>query len=178
MPYNFATYGPFPLELKNGRLDASITIDLWKKLRTDQPGLENAIGIYILAIQQGKAAPKPWYVGKTDSGFKSRLTRRHKLFQSLSKAPSIGSVHIFFLARVTPKTKKFMKASDVRRKGLRSIDSLESMLIGSCLSQNENILNVKKMSLYKELHVPGYINDKSDVVGPSALALRKMLKER
>ena len=56
-----------------------------------------------------------------------------------------------------------------------SIVNLETMLIGVCLSQNEKLLNASKVKVFKELHVPGYMNEKPGPRKAPAKALRRML---
>jgi hypothetical protein len=178
MKYDFQTYGPFSLgsTSPDAPLKESAMDQVWGQVESEKLGLQDAIGIYILALKSGKSNPIPWYVGKTDSGFRKRLTRRRRLFQALSKRSVHGEIMLFLLARRTAR-EKFVRPKDAGN-GLTSIEKLETMLIGSCLNRNPELLNMKKMSHFKGLRVPGYMNDNGQSNTKPAIQLRKMLKEK
>jgi hypothetical protein len=138
------------------------------------PGLEDAIGVYIITIKHGSSA-KPWYVGKTDKGFGKRI-RGHadsrKLFAGLAGNAPKGQVELIFLARRSRDGDGFKRPS---KNDSPSADALEHLLIGSCFAKNRLLLNVQRKNLYRELRVPGYMNDGKGKPSSSASSLRKLL---
>ena len=175
MFFKFATFGPFLLERKSGHVAESDLKSLWGRVDADpHDGLTQAIGIYIFATANTSGSLVPWYVGKTDAGFKKRLDKHWKLFATLAEKAPEGDLRLFLIARITPTTAKFRKSG---KNKLASIDDLESMMIGSCLSKNPEVANEKKKAWHNGLYVPGYYGDeKTDKRDGAALALRSMLK--
>jgi hypothetical protein len=169
----FETYGPFPLRREGEYVDRAALRDFWDD-EVDDVGLENAIGVYVLTVRHGDSV-KPWYVGKTDKSFRERI-RGHadggKLFAGLAGAAPKGQVELIFLALRSRSGEGFKKPS---KNNLGSVDALEQLLIGSCFAKNDLLLNVKRMSVYKGLKVPGYMNDGKGKPSSSASSLRKLL---
>jgi hypothetical protein len=171
---SFETYGPFPLRREGEYVSRDELRNFWDEVYEVEPGLEEAIGVYILTVKHGTSS-KPWYVGKTDKSFRERI-RAHadsfKLFAGLAgKAPK-GQVELIFIALRSRNGEGFKKPS---KNKLRSVDALEQLLIGSCFAKNSLLLNVQRMSLYKGLKVPGYMNDGKGKPTSSASSLRKLL---
>ncbi len=85
----------------------------------------------------------PIYVGKTDRGFAKRL-HTHSIFKKIGEHYPDKDVHLFLIARVTPKSGKFitMKRRVTlagERGGVKKSTAnteLEFLLIGSCLRAN------------------------------------------
>jgi hypothetical protein len=174
MAINFETFGPFPLKRDGNYVSPDTLADFWDEISEKIPGLEDAIGIYIVSIRHG-AVSKPWYVGKTEKGFRRRLKQHiagYKLFAGLAGIAPKGNVEIYFLARMSSNKTNFKSPS---KNEIRSIGKLEELLIGSCLGKNERLLNVQKMSRYRDLYVPGFAKERAGRPTESAIALRKML---
>ncbi len=179
MPSTFRTYGPFelPPQSDGGRS----LIDTWRNNR----GLRSGIGVYIVAEKRGSTY-LPWYVGKSDRGFGSRL-QNHSVFKSLPSHLTHKSVYIFLIARVTTKRHtiirskaRYIERSDgdtrMERKKLRSVAHLEYELIGTCRVLNSELLNFQLKKFQEGLHVPGYIGDSQAQLDAPSLALSAMLK--
>jgi hypothetical protein len=170
----FETYGPFPLRREGEYVARDALRDFWDEVSEIAPGLEDAVGVYILTVKHGNSS-KPWYVGKTDKGFRERI-RGHadsrKLFAGLAGIAPNGRVELIFLARRLPSGGGFKKPS---KNNLPSVDALERLLIGSCFAKNDLLLNVQRMSVYKGLKVPGYMNGGKGKPSSSASSLRKLL---
>ncbi len=185
MKIHFETYGPFSLKRKfNDAILPDDIQDFWDEIEDSQDGLGSAIGVYIISTRSGQASkPKPWYVGKTDSGFRHRLIQHARdlsLFRSLNSHSPKGSLEVLFIARKASDGKKFKSPRTPRKGGSKkvkhgSIDFLETLLIGACLAQNENLLNAQKMSKYRDIVVPGLMNEKKGKPTRSALFLRNLL---
>jgi hypothetical protein len=132
---------------------ASLT-SLWKRANSEKAGLSKGVGVYILATGN-KNALTPWYVGKSDNGFKNRLSEKHHAYKLIARSQPNGSIYVFLLAKVSAKTgalnkppkKKFFEYGEdfrARRKPRKSISKLEFLLIGSCLGRNSELVNAKE----------------------------------
>jgi len=173
MFFRFSTFGPYKLQRHKGHVSELALDTLWKEIKVE--GLSEAIGIYIFAIRNSDNSLEPWYVGKTDKGFKKRILQHWKLFALLAEKSPKGDLELFLIPRVSSNRGKFKKPAN---KKLPSIDDLETMIIGSCFSKNPHVINEKKTSWQKELHVPGYFNDQqTDPKDEAAKELQLMLKK-
>jgi len=179
VPARFETLGPFELTRKEGVVEASSLNQIWKEPRD----LRYGVGVYIIASRKrGKLVP--WYVGRSDRGFASRLNR-HSIFEKIYSKVKRGSLFLFLIARVTTKTGSLKKAlrrhvesGDSFRSfsaKLKSINRLEFALIGSCMAQNEDLLNLQEKAFHRGLIVPGYLNDSNETLTSPAEELGKML---
>lgn len=170
----FETYGPFQLQREGDYVARDHLRDFWDEVAEVEPELENAVGVYVLTVRNGNST-KPWYVGKTDKGFRDRL-RGHadglKLFAGLAGNAPKGQVELIFLALRSRNGRGFKKPS---KNKLKSVDALEQLLIGSCFAKNDLLLNVQRMSFYKGLKVPGFMNDGKGKPTLSAASLRELL---
>jgi hypothetical protein len=168
---NFATYGPYELkEWSRNGIHA-----LFDEAVEEQDGLNKAIGIYIISTRNRKGKLIPAYVGKTVNSFGKRFLEHygsnkfHHLFSEKS------SVHVFLIPRITGKGKFVKSTAKLKKSGLPSIDRLEFALIGSCLAQNSELINVRDATLHKTFHVPGYWNSKPKDFDNAARELATML---
>lgn len=180
MPSTFKTFGPFELPAQPDG-DRSFK-HIWNEHRL----LRYGIGIYIVAEKRGSVF-FPWYVGKSDRSFGSRLNS-HSIFKSLPQELSAESIFIFLIARVTShrqqiirsKTKYVDQSGDEAKrelKKLKAIARLEYELIGSCRIVNDGLLNFQLKKFQEGLRVPGYVGgSKDDMLDESDLALQKMLE--
>ncbi len=177
MAFIYETFGPFDIERDGNKLRKTALTAFWSEREVDAPGLSGAIGIYIFTVRATKKSiPKPWYVGKTDQqGFKKRFSQQLNRFGDVLDVAKNGTPQIFLLGRVTPSRKAFMKP---RSEPLRTNDDLESMLIGSCLLQNKNLVNASKIKHLKELQVPGYLNNKQGKMSKAATEFNRMVKAK
>jgi hypothetical protein len=173
----YETYGPFPLERDGNKIRKEALTKLWKDIATDHQGLAGAIGVYVLAVRAKKdSALKPWYVGKTDrQSFKTRFYQQLARFSDVLDYAKNGTPHVFLLARLTPGRKDFKKPTST---ALASNDELETMLIASCLKQNERLVNAMKVKHAKEIVVPGYMNNAPGKLTGSASELNRMVKAK
>ena len=98
---------------------------------------------------------KPWYVGKAEkTRFSSEVfnKRNQKMCRDISEKPR--KFHLFLLAKLTPKKRKFGKPQRSRH-----IQHLEVHLISWALKRNKDLFNVQYATIFKELEVPGLFND-------------------
>jgi|SRR5665213_1462887 len=174
MFYRFETFGPYSIKRINGHVAADDLRAFWSSLQEQEKGLAEAIGVYIIAAKTRGSNAKPWYVGKTDRGFRKRIDQHWKLFATLADRAPIGDLQLYFLARVTSSKGSFRKPG---KDDLPSVGRLETMLIGSCLTLNEEVINQKKKGFYKELLVPGYFGDEGTARSPAAKSLSSLLDD-
>ena len=134
---------------------------IWKV----NPGLRYGYGLYVMAAKTGNKFI-PWYVGKTDRTFGSRLNGHRSLFE-VSERTEGRPVHLSLMARITPKNSKIVRSKvfriengedyKVRRKKNKLIDRLEYALIEKCVSVNPDLLNVQLRKLQEGVSIPGFI---------------------
>jgi hypothetical protein len=182
MYYRFDTRGP--LDFKLGK-PSEFKGRVKQLFPPDKEGedLGSAVGVYIIAVKK-KSKLFPWYVGKTDVGFRKRFLSHSSTFQKLAELSGSDDFKIFVIPRITPTKAKFKRGSRKTQskhserpvRGLPSVEALENLLIGACLTVNKDVTNRKKVSLHKEMHVPGFLNDGDVETDSSALALRAMLE--
>jgi len=171
---DFETYGPFLFAREAEYVSRDALRDFWDEVEETARGLEDAVGVYVISVR-GRGSLKPWYVGKTDKGFRKRFAQHAfelKLFSSLHGAAPHGAIEVHLLARMTPRRKGFRAPA---RKKVPSIDRLEDLLIGTCYSRNPLLLNTSKLSYKKRLRVPGYLHDKPGKPSGAASSLRSLL---
>ena len=175
MPGNFKTYGPFQLPRSAGVVDAACLKMMWGDEASSLPeGLNDAIGIYIIAVQTGSKKPIPLYVGRTERGFESRFKQHvssKKIFASLGNVPEKAKLLVFFIALHTPSRGAFRKRA--KRDAVRAIKALEFMLIGKCL--NSELLNTSQSTVHRALQGLGYLNDQALIRDDSSAQLAEML---
>jgi hypothetical protein len=126
----------------------------WAKVEKAEPGLSEACGCYIFVIR-GRA----WYVGMAErQTFKQECFALHKITQYSEALDKVTGVpKLFLLPKRTPGG-RFVKPT--KERGHKDIRMLESMLIGSALSRNPDLQNVRGTKLLKEMNVPGFLNSK------------------
>jgi hypothetical protein len=185
MATHFKTIGPLELKRSVGLVDRLGLSALWTQANAMEPGLARAVGVYILATSKGDMLT-PWYVGKSDNGFRNRLSEKHHAFKLIKNSHPKGSLYLFLFAKVSakkgvlakPPKKKFVEFGDEfksRRKPRKSINKLEFLLIRSCLLRNPELVNAKEKTFYAGLVVPGYLNHEQDEPSDSAVSLASML---
>jgi hypothetical protein len=172
MPTDFKTFGPFDFPNTSSVTNEDLK-QFWSSSNIDE-GLVTAIGVYILCRKIGSNPPKPWYVGRTDKGFRRRLKQhvRGGTFRRLDELAPNGKLQVFLIARTNPGGKSFKKKG---KNLLKSIRMLEFLLIGMCLTRNKRLLNTSEKAFHKGLYVPGYLNNKRGKPGKPARGLAEML---
>lgn len=173
--YNFGNYGPYKLERKGG-VTADDLNECLSTVEEEAATLLDAIGVHIFAVKSTKNSKlKPWYVGKTDKGFRKRLTTHQRsgtIFGDIAKKAPNGHLYVLLIPRLTPGN-KFRKSA---KKTLGSINSLEDALIGSCLQVNPKLANASKTRFFRNLSVPGYLHSgKIKKSETGALVLKELL---
>jgi len=173
MPLEYQTFGPFTLQPEDKyKITRGVLSDFFSDAETEKPGISNAVGVYILTVQAHEGAvPKPWYVGRTDRGFRQRFSFQLGKFRNILEDASKGIPKMFLIARVTPRGALVKPA----KKKLLYNDELEQLLIGSCLAQNSQLFNVRETKHLREISVPGYRNNKPGKPKQSAQLLAKVL---
>ncbi len=170
----FEVYGPYEVERAGNGLVAATADDrreYWQWVEDDVPGLPDACGCYIFAIQASRGT-LPWYIGKAErQSFSKECFSSHKInHYNNAIVGRKGKPVLFFLPQVTNKA-RFRKPTTTVRK---AIGELESLLIGMAISRNPSILNTKGTRMLKELTVEGFLNSDRKAKGGSAGALRKV----
>jgi hypothetical protein len=191
---HFKPFGPFEISRTDETLAPDALADMWQHANAQRKGLSKGIGVYIIAAGDGKTLT-PWYVGKSDTGFKSRLSEKHHAFNVIAESKARGNLYLFLLAKVStkrgtlskPLKKKLIDADDdvyksdeadglrSRRRSRRSIGKLEFLLIGRCLERNPELVNDKDKSFHAGLVVSGYLNDRNAEPSDTVRSLRIML---
>lgn len=151
----FETYGGFELQ-RNRKLIAHSKTErheFWAKVDEEEPGLSDACGCYVYVI--GKRA---WYVGMAEhQSFKSECFTPHKINQYNDALGQVaGRPSLLLLPKVTPGG-RFAKPS---KRGHGDIRLLESLLIGTALTRNVQLMNIKGTKLLKNMNVPGFLNSR------------------
>lgn len=149
----FRTFGGFKIE-RNKHLvahDKKDRDDFWANVEEVRPGLSESCGCYIFVIKN-----RVWYVGMAEKQtFKEECFALHKITQyneALRVSPGIPK--LLFLPKMTPGG-RFAKPTS---RGHRDIQMLESLLIGTALTKNPQLRNVKGTKLLREMNVPGFLN--------------------
>ncbi len=170
---NFLTYGPFEF---HNTSQAAIR-KAFVEINEVDKGLECAVGVYIFATRGAKNTFIPLYVGKTDNGFGERIRHHFDVNKFDESLKVMKNLSLFLIAQATPsgRLKKATKRTPPGR-GLKSIDRLEFALIGSCLTKNRDLLNIKDSTFHTSMRVPGYWNSAIEDQNESAKKLAKMLK--
>ena len=172
----FENYGPFAMPVDQHG-DFTIGDDeasklFFRELDAKHPGLSEGCGCYIFAMHTA-GGTMPWYVGKADHtrfGTECFNDRNVKTYFNFSRDHK-GRPLLYLVARMTP-TGRFAKPY---QNGHPDVDYVEKFLIGAALARNPRLLNVKNTALFKNLHVPGFINAVDPSYSPSTESLRKTL---
>jgi len=149
----YYVYGPYEMA-RDGRAVSRQRQDkkvFWEVVDVDDQGLSDACGCYVFLIR-GVA----WYVGLAAAqSFRQEIFQHHKLLLYGEALQLVnGRAQFIFIAKVTP-SDRFAKPSE---NGHRDIRWLEKLLIGSAISRNRRLRNIKDTKLLREMHIPGIIN--------------------
>lgn len=169
----FEPFGPFDIPVSGALIDRKREAEFWKTVDAIKHGLPDAVGCYIFAIRAGKGV-RPWYVGKSEKmSFRKESWTPHKLLiyseglQLLKK----GTPLLYFIAKRT-KGGRFAKKG---KNGISAVRALEELLIGTCLLRNSRLLNRRTTKHYREIEVPGYMNESAGARSVRARSLAKLL---
>ncbi len=172
---SYKPFGPFPLNRDGAKLASGALAEFWKERSDDcVAGLCDAVGVYVFAVRAKKnKIAKPWYIGRTDKqSFKKRLIQQELHFRQVLEKAKNGQLEIFLIAMKSPGGKAFRKPTKAK---IDSNDWLESMMIGSALSCNSELINASKVKHLKTLHVQGYMNSKQGNLNRASSELRKTM---
>jgi hypothetical protein len=172
MAVRYETFGPFGLERDGNKFREEALLKMWSGVESSNKELPGAVGVYILAISAKRgSALKPWYVGRTDKQcFRDRFKQQLGKFGNVLDLAKNGKPQVFLIARITS-SGNFTKPSKTK---LPYNDKVESLLIDSCLTQNSELINAKKVK-HLGLVVPGYRNSDRGKPTKAAKELRRML---
>lgn len=134
--------------------------------------LSEAIGCYIFSIRAGKGV-KPWYVGLAQKQtFRKECFTDHKLkHYNYAIAGRKGTPLLTLIVKRTPGGKLIAPSS----KKHSDIEFLENMLIGNCLSRNDELSNVRDTKLLKEMIVPGLFNTPQGKQSSQVIEFRELI---
>jgi hypothetical protein len=164
----FDSYGPFSLQTH----DRAGIDKLYSDIRADDDkGLENAIGIYIIATNIGNDDWIPSYVGMTTRGSGQRL-KEHLTSGKFVELVGDGPLHIHLIA---PRDgKSFVEKSAATEAQKLIIVEIEQQLIDRCHVRNKKLLD-KSLWSPNQIHVPGYIDKGGkERDGDAAIALAQL----
>ena len=151
----FAVCGDFPIERHRNLVSRSRDHKriFWTAVEEKVPGLSNACGCYVFVIRN-----RAWYVGMAErQSFKQECFALHKITQYNEALAQVnGNPTLLLLPKLTPSGRFASPAS----RGHADIRLLENLLIGSALSRNANLQNVKGTRLLREMNVPGFLNSR------------------
>lgn len=157
----FEICGPFEIKKSNHRVDKSHLPDFWKSVNESHPSfsdpqLSDACGCYLFALRAG-GGYMPWYVGQVGKrSFVQECFDYHKrdIYDDVISSKK-GTPVLFLIAKLTNSNKKFVKPG---KSSHRDIEYLETLLIGSALKKNSELMNIKKTDCAKNMIVPGVVN--------------------
>jgi hypothetical protein len=182
-----------PIEIprqSNKLIESNKTIlsSFWERTNEEyEQKISEGIGCYIFSIGAG-GGNKPLYIGMTKSSFRNECFTDHKLkHYNNSIAGRIGVPYLTLIIKMTGKNdnkmaepKKNIERSrgkitkiTIDKNGHKDIDLLETLLIGSCLKKNPELSNVSETTIYKDLIVPGFINNPT---GRNSDAINEFIK--
>ena len=159
----FDIYGPYQIPRGNKG-----TIIDGRKFWSDfeNPKLARACGCYVFAIS-ASGSYRPWYVGKTETTFKSEALHDNKIkiYNRVLDKRTKG-IPVLFLLPLMANQGKFSKAKDP------AILGLEDILISQAIARNPEAENSRGTKMLRGIEVVGFMNT-SGRAKNSALALRK-----
>lgn len=156
---NFDVYGPYPLPRDKHIIsrDKKKRRKFWDdKVNNDHPQLSKACGCYVFLV--GK---KAWYIGKTDKSFEKECLQPHKTelyAEALQNHKS--KPRLILVASLTKKDRFTAPRKRKGKRGLKSIDLLEKLLIFVALQHNKELLNSSNTAKLRKMNVPGFTNSR------------------
>jgi hypothetical protein len=162
----YSIHGPFELKRSKGFKNKKVGVDYTKEAKKEfwnivgnrVPDLPSACGCYLFAIKASKGI-KPWYVGLAEKQIFQKECfglQKINIYTTVINKCGKGTPILFLIAKRTNKG-KFVNPS---KNGHKDIQYLETILIGTAMEKNPNLMNIKKTKYLKEMCVPGLINTK------------------
>lgn len=141
----FDVQGPYPFE-GDDISDAAQQRRFWEQTSN----WANAIGCYVFGMRTG-GGMKPWYVGKTENGFRGEIFQPHKIvkYQKVIHGYERGTPIFFLFPKLTEKNRLSTSGG--------GIGFLEDLLIYTGIQANEHLTNISKTSVHRKMTVPGLI---------------------
>lgn len=173
----YSIHGPFEIKRKKGLVDRGKEAKrcFWDAIEEKESFLPYACGCYVFAIRASMGI-KPWYVGLSEKQiFKNECFKEQKIniYNDVLAQCGNGTPIVFLIAKRT-KGGKFNKPG---KNGYRDIRYLETLLIGTSIEKNPDLMNIKKTKYMKEMCVPGLINSPKKKPSKSEAAFRKTIKK-
>jgi len=173
---HFSVHGPFEIMRNKHSMIKSDSVskkEFWRRVEDSIPGLPDACGCYIFCLRAALGF-KPWYVGKAEKQtFAKECFTPDKIVKfNIVSVGRKGTPILYLLSAVTPKG-KFRKPTIGQRP---AIVALENILVGMALSRNQELLNIKGASMWKDIEVEGLLNSKVKKGKPAVQDLRKILR--
>ncbi len=136
--------------------------------------LSLSTGCYVFVLKNGGGS-KAWYVGKAEGqSFSKEIFTSHKInvFNDVL-ASKKGIPQIYLIPRLST-SGKLCSPGKMRR---RTIDFLETTLIGMAISRNPELKNIKDTKMLREIRVPAIIRGGAlGHPGKAAVLLKRILK--
>lgn len=164
----FRLFGPFPIPTQprrnhtNPALISQRTVLLdakfWEeRVDGDTRPLEVSAshGVYVFDARYRNGTAKPWYVGLTENGFRTRISspdERANLNELLidMKDPRV-ILRLWLYARIT-ETGQIARGTCPRG----SVNVLENMVIAQAYARNPNLLNTHGKAMLRDLKIEGW----------------------
>ena len=163
----YLTFGPFDLELRNGRKGTTLDLSsdalrrFWDRVEEQaERDLRSALGVYVFA---GKRSHNyvPWYVGQSKTGFEDEVfntSNKNKYQTAYSHEMLADHAVIFLLAKVTPKRNSLAKSLEEKE-----VNFVEQEIIRRALAANRKLINSDNTGFFRKWEVRGLINSVGDV---------------
>lgn len=158
-PYNVPTQGRTSHTKPSAISNRIVTIDsrFWSDVDASAGvPVSNAQGVYVFDAASRNRRAMPWYVGKTETAFKTRFSapdEKANLNELLLDLENAALVRVWFYARVTPKGA--IATGSCPRK---SVEVLENMVIAAAFKRNPRLLNTHGKAMLRDLRVEGWPN--------------------
>ena len=161
----FDIYGPYELLRDNtGNLIRKETRDDFnaqlQAVTQGNTSLTDACGCYVFAIRSRRGT-LPWYVGKTVRNIFSKECMNEKNINTFNEflRGRDGAPVLYVLPKLT-QTERFAKPAKGKSisPNAIAIDSLETILIYMALKRNQNLSNIQKTAMLRNLEVRGFLN--------------------
>ena len=166
----YSVYGEFEIPRQGSTIDRKRLSGFWDEVEDSGLGLSAAVGCYLFAIRAAKGK-RPWYVGRSNGGFRNecfqhqKLTHYHEVLSDIGK----GTAVMVFVARLTPTGRFSRKVPE------RELDFVERYLIHLALTRNRKLSNVANTKFFSTLSIPGVLNSSQGGLSQGAKALRSTL---
>lgn len=160
----YEVFGPFAFDTSEGVHHRKALRKFWDDRTIDgtPEGLCDAVGVYVWTVLK-RDRRIPWNVGITSKqGFKGRFPQKEATFLKFLKKHPEAKIEVYLLARRT-KAGAFSKTQQKKMN-----DWLETMLIGSAISINPELVNSAKSKYLRTTVVDGYLNDREEKLSKAA----------